>query len=128
MIPDTSDKDGHSLKMLLQFAIKHFPPDTVYDFVTNKDHLVGAMAAQRLQMKPNLGERTFNYAVEMSRHKSAWHRELAGFILGQQLCPPDYPYKSRAVPIFRSCEIRIPPCAESLSLASDTCARRPRKL
>jgi hypothetical protein len=101
MIPDTSDKDGHSLRMLLQVAIKQFPPEVAYDFLLDKDRLVGAMAAQHLQMEPSLGERTFTYAVELSGHKNAWHRELAGFILGQ-LCPPDYPYKNRAVPILES--------------------------
>jgi HEAT repeat protein len=101
MIPDISDKDGHSLRMLLHVAIKQFPPEVAYDFLLDKDRLVGAMAALRLQMEPSLGERTFNYAVELSGHKNAWHRELAAFILGQ-LCPPDYPFKSRAVPVLES--------------------------
>lgn len=70
MIPDGSDKDGHSLRMLLYVAIKQFPPEVVYDFVLDKDRVVGAMAAQHLQMEPNLGERTFTFAVELSGHKT----------------------------------------------------------
>src|ERR1700722_8905711 len=101
MIPDCTDKDGHSLRMLLRVGLKQFPLEAVFSFLLDKDRMVGAMAAQRLQMEPTLGERTFNYAVELAGHKNAWHRELAAFILGQ-LCPPDYPYKDRSVPILES--------------------------
>jgi hypothetical protein len=101
MIPDGSDKDGHSLRMLLQFAIKHFPREAVFDFVTDKDRIVGTMAAQRLQMESKWGERTFEFAIDLASHKSARHRELAAYILGQ-LCLPDYPYKRRSLPILES--------------------------
>jgi len=101
MIPDTSDKDGHSLRMLLYVAIKQFPPEVAYDFLLDKDRLVGAMAANYLMGERSLAERTFKYAVELAGGKNAWHRELAAFILGQ-LCAPDNPYKDRSVPILES--------------------------
>jgi hypothetical protein len=101
MIPEGTDKDGHSLRMLLHVALKQFPLDAIYDFVTDKDRVVAVLAAQRLQMEPKLGERTFDFAVKLASEKNAWHRELGGFILGQ-LCPPEYPYKDRSVPILES--------------------------
>lgn len=101
MIPDCSDKDGHSLRMLLQFAIKQFPPDVIFEFVLDKDRIVGAKAASHLMNNRDLAERTFNYALELAGHKNAWHRELAGFILGQ-LCAPELPYKDASVPILES--------------------------
>jgi hypothetical protein len=55
MIPAGSDEDGHSLRMLLQFAIKHFPLAAVYDFVTDKDRIVTRMAASHLMNEKRLG-------------------------------------------------------------------------
>jgi hypothetical protein len=40
MIPDGSDKDGHSLRMLLQVGIRQFPAEVAYDFLLDKDRLV----------------------------------------------------------------------------------------
>jgi HEAT repeat protein len=87
--------------MLLHIAIEQFPPDTVFAFVTDKDRIVGVMAAQRLMTDPDLAQRTFEYAVELAGRKNSWHRELAAFILGD-LCPPELPYKDEAVPILES--------------------------
>ena len=102
MIPDGSDKSGHSVRMLLQFAIDRFPEKTVFDFVTDKDRIVAAMAARRLQADRKLrAERAFHFTVELARHKNAWHRELAAFILGQ-LRTPDYPFKAESIPILES--------------------------
>ena len=101
MIPDGSDKDGHSLRMLLQVGIKQFPAEVAYDFLLDKDRLVATKAASRLMGEKSLAERTFKYTVELARSKSAWHRELAAFILGQ-LCSPDYPYKDRSVPVLET--------------------------
>jgi HEAT repeat protein len=101
MIPDGTDKEGHSLRMLLQVAIKQFPLEVAYDFLLDKDRLVARMAASRLMGERGLAERTFKYAVELANGKNAWYRELAAFILGQ-LCAPDNPYKNRSVPILES--------------------------
>ena len=68
MIPECSDKDGHSLRMLLHVGIKQFPLDAVFGFLLDKDRLVGAMAAQRLKMAPTRGDQTFSYAVELASH------------------------------------------------------------
>jgi len=117
MIPDGADKDGHSLRMLLHVGIKQFPPEVAYDFLLDKDRMVGAMAAQRLQMEPTPGERTFNYAVKLAGHKNAWHRELAAFILGQ-LCPPDNPYKDRSVPILETLAQDFEPAVRGAAIVS----------
>ncbi|HKV54514.1 MAG TPA: HEAT repeat domain-containing protein [Candidatus Binataceae bacterium] len=101
MIPDGTDKPGHSLKMLLQFAIKQFPGEVLFDFVLDKDSIVRTMAARRLQNEPDLAERTFAFACTLAQQKRGWQKEIAAFILGQ-LCPPNYPFKDKSIPVLNS--------------------------
>jgi HEAT repeat protein len=117
MIPDGSDKDGHSLRMLLHVAIKQFPPEVAYDFLLDKDRLVARMAASRLMGERSLAERTFKYAVELAGGKNAWLRELAAFILGQ-LCAPDNPYKDRSVPFLESLAHDSEPAVRGAAIVS----------
>src|SRR6185437_12579403 len=93
MLPDNSDKNAYSsLRMLLQFAIKQFPPAAVADFLYDKDPIVRIMAASRFATDCKLHEQGYDLATKLIVEKKAGLRELGAFLLGE-LALPDYPYR-----------------------------------
>jgi len=85
--------------MLVRQALKSFPIKSLYEFAKDKDAIVRTIAAQCLQLNKEAADKTFDFALQLTKSTNAEEREIAAYILGQ-LCPPDYPYKDRSLRVL----------------------------
>jgi HEAT repeat protein len=93
MIDSSTDRDGHSLHLLVWLGLRRFPTLALFQFLSDPDVIVRSAAARELQIRG--GKRVFERTRQLLVSEKKNLRELAAFILGQ-LGTPKRPFKQES--------------------------------
>ena len=91
------DAGSSPLNALLWKAIRDSPTQYLFALLYERNSLIRTFAARELQVRNDHG--TFEKAVDISKDKRAYVREIAAFVLGQ-LGAPSYPCKRKSIPVL----------------------------
>lgn len=97
MIDISTDRDGHSLRLLVWLGLRRFPTLALFQFLSDPDVIVRSATARELQIRG--GKRVFEKTKQLLVSDKKNLRELAAFILGQ-LGTPKRPFKAESTQLL----------------------------
>ena len=56
MIDVGTDREGHSVRMLVSAALRAYPTATLFQFLEDRDVIVRSLAARQLQLRAGRGD------------------------------------------------------------------------
>jgi HEAT repeat protein len=94
----STDRSGHSLRMLVSQALRHYPTESLFQFLHDPSSIVRTAAARQLHCRPEI-EAVFDYAVSLLVSQKSRDREIAAFLFGQ-IGTPHRPLKTKSIPLL----------------------------